>query len=354
MARLVNRLDVWGSYVPEKDRGKVCKRSDGTEYKLGATLTKPSKDKRGQVLLTEGVILRHFRPRHAGDVIGLHTTSEQNNSRWGGLDIDRHGEGSADPAKNLAAAVAWYVRLRELGFRPLLTDSNGRGGYHLDVLFRGPAPTALVYGFLAWLARDFADFGLSGAPEQFPKQPYIPPGKYGNWKRLLGRHHTRDHWSRVWDGERWLEGDAAIECVLSLRGDPASLIPTEAVRLEHRPATPRRATACGRRADSGSDLSRRIANYMGRLENRSEGGRRDDFAYRGACYLVRDMQLSDDEALEWLDQWDQRNCPPKGRDRLREIIRSAHAYGQYDYGRGRQFTQARSHGHDTIRFAVRI
>ncbi len=50
--------------------------------------------------------------------------------------------------------------------------------------------------------------------------------------------------------------------------------------------------------------------------------------------MVRDLARPDDIALAWLSRWDEGNNPPKGEARLREIIASAHAYGQRPYGCG--------------------
>src|SRR5262245_16478720 len=192
-AHLVNRTDVWGGYLPLVFRGQGGDK----------TVTKPRVALRGQVRLTPGVLVRHARGRDAGQVAGLHSTSPDNTSRWGALDIDAHDGGNADPATNLAAALAWYRALEGLGFTPLLCDSNGRGGFHLLALFNEPVPTPKVFAFLKWLVRDHRQHGLAVAPEQFPKQPSIQPDKFGNWLRVPGRHHSNDHWSRVWDGKRW-------------------------------------------------------------------------------------------------------------------------------------------------------
>jgi hypothetical protein len=43
---------------------------------------------------------------------------------------------------------------------------------------------------------------------------------------------------------------------------------------------------------------------MARLPNLGEGQGRDDVAYRFGCWLVRDLALSDSEALTWLT-----DCP---------------------------------------------
>src|SRR5262249_51448436 len=151
----------WGGYVAERERGKAVTRADGTTAKLGATLTRPARGRRGRVVLTEGVVRRHFCPRDAGDLIGLHTTSPANTCRWGALDIDCHGEASADPEVNRSAALHWYGRLVGRGFHPLLTDSNGAGGYHLRVLLAEDVPTPRLYHFLRGLVADHAKAGLA-------------------------------------------------------------------------------------------------------------------------------------------------------------------------------------------------
>jgi hypothetical protein len=78
-----------------------------------------------------------------------------------------------------------------------------------------------------------------------------------------------------------------------------------------------------------------VAGYQRRLPNLGEGQGRDDVAYRFASWLVRDMALSDEVALDWLCLWDQGNRPPKGRDCLAEIMRNARNYGQRPVGCGR-------------------
>ena len=86
-------------------------------------------------------------------------------------------------------------------------------------------PTPRLYVFLKELTSDYHAVGLPAAPETFPKQPIILPGKYGNWLRLFGRHHTRDHWTRVFDGSRWAEGADAIDLLLQWHPDSPDLIP---------------------------------------------------------------------------------------------------------------------------------
>jgi hypothetical protein len=334
MAYLVNRVDVWGGYTPLRDRGKRYIRADGSEDILGATITRPAKSRRGKVFLTQATLEAHYWATASEHVVGLHTTNERNTSLWGAIDIDWHGECSSDSATNWRAARAWYEQLRTLGFHPLLTDSNSKGGFHLTSLFKEPVPTPQVFALLCWLTGDFAKYGLPAAPEHFPKQPRIAEGRYGNWVRLPGRHHTEEHWSRVWDGSRWLEGAPAVEFILGLQGDPPTLIPTEveAVRIPvARPASIVRPLAG---PIQGDRLARRIQGYMSRLPNLSEGYGRDRVAYTFAAFLVRDLQLSDDTAMPWLQSWDAGNRPPKGDNRLREIMKNVRLYGTHPYGCG--------------------
>jgi hypothetical protein len=327
--RYVVRRDVAGGYNALADRGKEYRKPDGTTGKVGATLTRPAPSKRGGAHLTLARLERHYRARGPLDVIGVHTTSPDNTSKAGTVELDHHGPLSNPAEVNFRAARAWWDRLRGLGFHPLLWDSNGQGGHHLDLLLAEPIATPRLYHFLRQLVSDHAAHGLSRAPETFPKQPHIEPGRYGNWVRLVGRHHTRDFWARVWDGARWLEGTGAVECLLALKGDPTGLVPEVPAPVPAPLLAPRRLPA-----GAGDNLSARIAAFMRRLPNLREGEGRDDVAYHAACFLVRDLHLPDAVALEWLRLWDEGNTPPKGLARLKEIIASAHKYGTRPYGSG--------------------
>jgi hypothetical protein len=327
LANMVNRLDAWGGYYQTwaDEHGWTTQQ-----------MTCPRKADRGRVLLTEDVLVRHFRAASTRDVIGLHTTSPEDTCRWGAVDIDQHGDGGNDPAANLAAALAWYERLRGLGFAPLLTDSNGAGGFHLRTLFSEPSPAPVVYAFQRWLVSDHAKHGLSAAPETFPKQARLST-PYGNWLRLPGRHHTRSHWCGVWDGATWLEGAEAVAYILALTASPPSLIPQEveappavAVTVRFVPTwRPRAVRRAGR-------LEARVRGFIRRCcPNLAAGQGRDDIAYKFAAFLTRDLALPDEEAMPWLREWDQGNTPPKGDAALVEIMQNAKRYGRQRVGCGR-------------------
>jgi hypothetical protein len=353
-ARLVNRTDAWGGYRPEEEWGKEFTRRGGTTGKLGPQTTRKGR-------LTEATLARHFAGRRREAIVGLHSTSPENTSLWVGVDIDWHGPDSNAPEVNLAAALAWHDKLRALGFAPLLTESNGAGGYHLRALFAEPVPTPRVFDFLRWLTADHVRLGIPAPPETFPKQSRVAPpgqsGQFGNWLRLPGRHHTRKHWSSVWDGRRWLGGAGAVAFILSLSGDSSDLIPVDLPlpAPAPRPAVPGHYVCTP--AVGGKGLAGRIAAYLRHLPNLGEGQGRDDVAYQFACWLVRDLRLSDETALAWLARWDAGNRPPKGDARLREILAGAHRYGRHGYGAGLTAPRTgrrRAHRLDHIRLTVEV
>ena len=82
-------------------------------------------------------------------------------------------------------------------------------------------------------------------------------------------------------------------------------------------------------------LDRRIGAYLDKLPTGlGEGMHRDDYGFLFSAFLVRDLALSEAEALQWLEVWDSRNGVRKGTDRLKGLIQSAHAYGKHPYGSG--------------------
>lgn len=217
LERLVNRTDVYGSYLPLGSR----KAGQSNNY------TAPGNGQRVPGALTAEIIEEHYRGNDQGDLIGVHAIAPDCTCKWLLIDIDQHGDNQkALAAANAKAAFEWYTGLQQRGFHPLLLDSNGRGGYHLLVVFSEPVASQRVHAFATEFVQDFAARGLVQAPEVFPKQPDVnEQRRYGNWARLPGRHHTRDHWTKVWDGTNWLEDQAAVDAILSVTGDSPDLIP---------------------------------------------------------------------------------------------------------------------------------
>src|SRR5262249_35909810 len=140
---LVNRTDACGRYNPLCRRGQP--RRDGRPGLVGNLYT-------DKTPLTRAKLVRHYSVTCPEDVVGLHSTSPANICRWGAFDVDRHDD-DIDPDRTLAVALTLYCLALERGFRPLLTDSNGAGGYHMRLVFRAPVPSRDVYFLLRTMAR---------------------------------------------------------------------------------------------------------------------------------------------------------------------------------------------------------
>ena len=206
---LVNRTDAFGQYLPLNQR--TPKRNAVTKSQQ----------------FDKELLIRHFHGDDVGDLIGLLAISPDNRCKWISVDIDHHDEPNQERHNsNGQAAFRLCKQIGQLGFRPLLISSNGLGGYHIFVIFNAPVPARLAFQFAKSLVVDWEGLGLTEEPETFPKQLALNPGKpLGNWQRLPGRHHTRQFYTQVWDGKKWLKGAEAIDHILAVEGDDPKLIP---------------------------------------------------------------------------------------------------------------------------------
>ena len=216
--RLVNRSDVYRAYKLPNNR-----------Y-LGEpiTYTKPFLEEAREFgSLTRGIVEGHYRCGDPVELIGIHAIAFDNTSRWFVINVDQKDANGAILAEaNANAAFGWNDDLQLLGFTPLLFDANGAGGYHVLVCLSHEIPSRLVHEFATDIVQNYGDYGLAQAPEVYPSEPEVNPHRpYGSWWRLPGRHHTREFWTRVWSGSRWLENQEAIGAILATTGDSPTLIP---------------------------------------------------------------------------------------------------------------------------------
>jgi len=215
MERLVNRRDVWSQYTLRDGKISVVMLPIAERRKLGTDM------------VTLNKLHRHFSGKSPAHLIGLHSISDHSTAKWFAIDVDLHDPSmpNADEiaAANFEAALDWAERLRAMGMDPMLFDSNGAGGYHLWVLLDKEYPLADVYDFADDLRSDWQDFGLPRRPEQFPPKRVVGPDDLPYTLRTPGRHHTRHHYTRVYNfdaipGENeWLEGGDAIEAMIATR-----------------------------------------------------------------------------------------------------------------------------------------
>ena len=214
LVRFFVRDDRYGGYYVDQDAGGVL-----------AKAARPKVATPGAV--TRDLLMRHFRAKGFADVVGSYSLAPGvSTGRTAFADIDAHDPGD-DPVLNKRYAEHLYAKLVGAGFSPLAAD-YGEGSFHVGVLFDTDVPGPVLLAFGSWLVRDAKAFGMPGDVERFPKQSTVLAGKFGNWLRLIGRHHKRDAWATVFDGTTWLEGGAAVAHVLSLSGDSPDRIPAEA------------------------------------------------------------------------------------------------------------------------------
>jgi hypothetical protein len=258
MEHLVNRRDVWSQYTVKN--GEV------------GVVMLPIKERRaaGADMVTMNKLRRHFAGRAPSHLIGLHAISDHETAKWFAVDVDLHDENiaNADEIKlaYFAAVMAWAKRLREQHLDPAIIDSNGVGGYHLLVLLDREYPLADVYAFVSTLRSDWEKFGLPRKPEVFPPKGAVEKDDLPYGLRLLGRHHTRPHYSRVWNFDNvgdneWLEGGEAIEALLNLRPGPLPMIETIEGPGNKKGATRRKEPSTRRKPRVCLDLDGVLAKY---------------------------------------------------------------------------------------------
>ena len=162
---MVNRTDIWGRYLKEKYRGES---NQGTPK--NKAITAPFSRERGKIFLQKSSLEKHFRAGDGGGVLGLHSSSAEGTSRWMAIDIDLHDDDDLSVTKegNFVAAKAWWQQLKDMGFDPLLMDSNGKGGFHLFAFFSKPMASKSVRAFCEQLVSNYGKYGLDDPPDLFP------------------------------------------------------------------------------------------------------------------------------------------------------------------------------------------
>ncbi len=295
--RLVNRTDAYG-----------VNKTDGTR----AT-------GHGQLDLKR--LQSHSR---AVRLIGVHLISLHNTCKSIKIDIDAHGDGDTAElaAKNWEIALELDRRAYELGLNPILSDSNGKGGYHLEIIFTRPIPAKDAYHFGLWLARGFNP-NERGGIEVFPKRGDRDTAKGfgGGWVRLYGKHHKRDHWTRIWAEGQWSEGRDAVKALLAYSGDD----PAKLAGVDYMPPPPPPASRWTPPASIGSDIIDRANSYIATIPGAVSGQHGHDATFHVACVLVEGFALSIADALPIIRGWNTTCTPPWSEAELLHKLESADA-----------------------------
>ncbi len=322
-AHCVNRTDCFGRY------GYDLKGRHETDYAaFGLTVPVTSWTEHKQ--LTRGIVQAHFETTSVRNLIGIHTTSPDDTCKWICIDIDQHEPGVNELAeRNAMAAMHWYTRLSDLGFKPLLWDSNGAGGFRLTALFDPPIPASNAFSFGHWLVADWKEFGLPDKPEVFPKQPSIKitEKRLGNFVRLPGRHHKRNFYAEIYSGERWLEGRAAIVFMLGLVGQSPSLMPKMAESFQVQPSVVRRRNRSSiccllPSMESPTPVLARALAMLGKWRP-AEMGDRNNALFRAGAVLGERLPIAEADHFAALLDFNARFTLPLGEAEVRKIARSA-------------------------------
>ncbi len=259
MERLVNRRDVWSQYTLKNGEISVVMLPIKERRKLGTDM------------VTLDKLKRHFAAKSPAHLIGLHSISDHSTCKWFSIDIDLHNAKmpNADELaeSNFAAAQDWAAKLQKDGFDPMIFDSNGSGGYHVWTLLDKEYPLADVYDYVTSIRDDYQDYDLPKKPEVFPPKREVEKDDLPYTLRLPGRHHTRHHYTRVWNYDRlgendWLEGGEAIEAMMLAR--PAKLKKvTVAAATTRKTAAKKPKAPVKKRSSVCVDLDGVLAQYEG-------------------------------------------------------------------------------------------
>ncbi len=287
------------------------------------------RDRYGQYLLdgsakwtTHGLSLESLHGHFNGtETIGLGITSLDDQCLSVVWDLDNHVSDTSTDL-NLQYAIFLRGRLSEMGLQALVEDSDGKGGIHLWVLFTHPVAASLAYEFAKSIASDFRERGLKKI-ECFPKSPTVKntEKRCGNYVRIPGKHHKRDHWSRFWGDKDWLSIDDSVQLLLEHEGNDPALIPAVMPVLTQK-------SKCKQLIKPGSlaerDNSMEMARrHAARTAGAISGERGHDLTFRLACELVKGFALSEAQAMEIISEWNDKCIPPWSEEELRHKIDDA-------------------------------
>ena len=171
-------------------------------------------------------IRRHFCHDFNVHMIWLRPVSPAGMSQWFVIRVNHQCDDPKQKALvNWQAASGWYEKLQGQGFRPLMLDNNGGEDIELLVLLTEEISVSRVMEFVQRLVSDYAARGLAQVPEFMPNQADIAADVSRKGWRVFGQDESYRYCTRVWNGERWLEREEAIEAILAVTGDSPDLIP---------------------------------------------------------------------------------------------------------------------------------
>ena len=297
---LINRRDVYGLYLPT-----------GQALTGPPANNTPRPDRQHEINLLDSQLTAHFS---GGDILGVHAIGLDDCCMWAAWDVDAHSDAD-NPEQNWRDVLTICERLEARSFRPLVTASNGRGGYHVRVIFAEPQPAAATYHFAREILGELNH-------EAFPKSESYAgtTGQCGGgYLRLPGKHHKRDYWSACWDGSRWLDWADSVDWICSFRGDD--------ITLPEPPPKPEPQPQPVQLFDNSGDIDKRVRAYVDTVGNVTEGSRNTE-AFTLAGKLRASFDLGEDQLRRYVSEWNQGNAPPLPQAELLDVIESSRVNGK--------------------------
>jgi hypothetical protein len=227
------------------------------------------------------------------------------------IDIDQHGEpDEVLEQRNEKAAHDFFQMLAEFGGDPLLMKSNGRGGYHLWLIFDRAVSSKNLHALGKTIVQHWEKLEIN-EPEVFPKQPELKEGQLGNLMRLPGLHHTYEFHTQVWDGKTWLKGQQAIDRICAVRLCPGDLVFNSNFKIEEITSPPKTSLKPLQHSTTSSpELIVRARAYLAKMPPAISGQKGRNQFLNAACRMVDDFALGREEANKLLKDYNARCVPP--------------------------------------------
>ncbi|TWU18880.1 TOTE conflict system archaeo-eukaryotic primase domain-containing protein [Allorhodopirellula heiligendammensis] len=255
------------------------------------------------------------------EIIGLGITSLDDECSFVVWDLDNHVSDEST-SLNLNYAIMLRDKLRAIGLQSLIEDSDGKGGIHLWLVFSQRIPASTAHQLAKSIASDFREHGLEKI-ECFPKSPTVKntQKRCGNYIRIPGKHHKRDHWSRFWGDDDWLTLSDSVQLLREHKGNDPALIPAATSVMKPKstgknlikPGTPVE-------GDENIDLARQ---HAAKTAGAVAGESGHDRTFRLACDLIKGFSLTEAQALEIISEWNSKCAPPWTEDELKHKVDDA-------------------------------
>jgi hypothetical protein len=260
----------------------------------------------------------HF---NGAETIGLGATSLNDECLFVAWDLDNHVSDTSTDL-NLEYAIVLRDKLLEMGLQSLIEDSDGKGGIHLWLLFTHPIPASTAHPFAKDVASDFREHGLEKI-ECFPKSSTVKRTKKrcGNYIRLPGKHHKREHWSRFWGDDDWLSIDDSVQLLLGHSGNDPAFVPA-AASVTPRESRCKQLIKPGGLID-GEENIEMARQHAAKFPGAVDGESGHDVTFRLACELVKGFILTEAQGLEIIREWNDKCTPPWSEEELQHKIDDA-------------------------------